>query len=88
MRSSYRKKLDVVINELSSFLGNDFSSRFKYLSPKEDRQLFFLANILAKLKLISKEIEEEKILIFPKKENEPRRAKNPPEEIKSELARV
>lgn len=77
MRSSYRKKLDTVVSDLSYFLAKDFSSRFKDLSHKEDRQLFFLANILAKLRLISEEIKnEEKILVFPKlKEEELQNAK-------------
>ena len=66
MRSSYRKKLEETITDLSFYLEKDYSSRFKHLSPKEDRQLFFLAQILTKLKNISKEIkEEEKILVFP-----------------------
>ncbi|MBI1858014.1 MAG: hypothetical protein HYR97_02740 [Candidatus Melainabacteria bacterium] len=66
MRSNYRKKLDGVIEDLSFFLKKDYSSRFKDLSASEDRQLFFLANILAKLKIISSEIKhEEKVLIFP-----------------------
>lgn len=65
MRSSYIKKLDAAINDLTYFLEKEYSSRFKDLSIKEDRQLFFLANILARLKLIAGEIkEEEKILIF------------------------
>ncbi|MBI3308151.1 MAG: hypothetical protein HYZ79_02120 [Candidatus Melainabacteria bacterium] len=66
MRSNYRKKLDGVIEDLSFFLKKDYSSRFKDLSASEDRQLFFFANILAKLKIISSEIKhEEKVLIFP-----------------------
>ena len=66
MRSSYRKKLEDTITDLTHYLERDYSSKFKHLTPKEDRQLFFLATILTKLKNISKEIkEEEKILIFP-----------------------
>lgn len=66
MRSSYRKKLDDIINDLSFYLERDYSSRFKHLTPKEDRQLFFLAGVLTRLKNISTEIkEEEKILVFP-----------------------
>lgn len=67
MRSNYIKKIDKIIEDLSAFLYRDFSSRFRNLSTKEDRQLFFLANILAKLKLVSEEIKhEEKVLVFPK----------------------
>ena len=69
MPKSYRKKLDNIINELLTFLERDYSSQFKKLSTKEDRQLFFLARILTQLKNISKEIEEdEKIIAFPRLE--------------------
>jgi molybdopterin converting factor small subunit len=66
MKKEIRKNLDFTINELESFLEKDFSSRFKALSHREDRQLFFLASVLTRLKSLSNEIkEEEKILIFP-----------------------
>ena len=48
-----KSELDKVITEFSNFLEREFSSRFKYLTQKEDRQLFFLARILTKLKSIS-----------------------------------
>ena len=61
-----RKKLDSVINELSMFLYKDFSSHFKDLTEKEDRQLFFIAKLLTRLKNISQELkDDEKILIHP-----------------------
>ena len=67
MQNSYRKNLEAVINELSSFLGKEYSSKFKSLTDKEDRHLFFLANILVKLKHVSEEIKKENnILIHPK----------------------
>ena len=66
MKKEYKVKFDKTISELSQFLERDFSSRFKSLSEKEDRQLFFLARILAQLKHISQEInEEQKIVQFP-----------------------
>jgi len=66
MKKEIRKNLDFTINELEVFLEKDFSSRFKSLSHREDRQLFFLASVLTRLKSLSNEIkEEEKILIFP-----------------------
>ncbi|OGI20066.1 MAG: hypothetical protein A3B68_00485 [Candidatus Melainabacteria bacterium RIFCSPHIGHO2_02_FULL_34_12] len=81
MRYDKENKLDKIINELSLFLEKDFSSRFRYLSEKEDRQLFFLAKILTRLKQLSGEPKkdnlnksvkpsqgektENKILIFP-----------------------
>lgn len=66
MKKPYREKLENVINELSSFLERDFSSNFKDLNEKEDRQLFFLAKILTRLKHISEDIkDDEKIIAFP-----------------------
>lgn len=66
MRKECRVKLDNVINELETFLERDFSSKFKNLTEKEDRQLFFLAKILVRLKHIKEEMkEDEKILIHP-----------------------
>ena len=66
MSKSYRLKLGKVIDELEFFLYKDFSSKFKTLTEKEDRQLFFLARQLVKLKRIRDEIkEDEKILIHP-----------------------
>ncbi len=65
-------KLDNVIKELSEFLERDFSLRFKHLTSKEDRQLFFLARILTQLKQISGKYEkdsisenEKKVIRFP-----------------------
>ena len=60
-------KLDQITNELSYFLEKDFSSKFKELSDKEDRQLFFLAKLLTRLKTLSKEMKEEKVVQFPTK---------------------
>ena len=66
MKKELRIKLDNTINALSSFLERDYSSKFRNLSDKEDRQLFFLAKILTQLKQISREVnEEQKILPFP-----------------------
>ena len=66
MLKERRVKLDIIISELACFLERDFSSRFKNLSCREDRQLFFLAKILTQLKEISRKINEnEKILIHP-----------------------
>ena len=67
MKKELRIKLDSIINVLSSFLEREFSSKFRNLSDKEDRQLFFLAKILTQLRQISKEVnEEQKILPFKK----------------------
>ena len=66
MSKTYRKKLESIISGLTFFLEHDYSSRFKNLTDREDRQLFFLAKILAGLKRISEEIkEDDKILVFP-----------------------
>lgn len=70
MKYQHKIKLDKIINELSSFLERDFSSKFKYLSEKEDRQLFFLAKLLTQLKQISLDTPrnnniEENIIPFP-----------------------
>jgi len=60
-----KSELDRVITEFSNFLERDFSSRFKYLTQKEDRQLFFLARILTKLKSISSvDKNEHKVIPF------------------------
>ena len=65
MKSEHKVKLNKIINELSFFLERDFSSRFRHLSNKEDRQLFFLAKILTQLKQISLDVnKEEKIVPF------------------------
>ena len=68
-------KLDNIIKELTIFLERDFSSQFRNLSNKEDRQLFFLAKILTQLKQISNagksvnknepKKEDKKIISFP-----------------------
>lgn len=66
MKKPYRLKLQNVIDELSFFLYRDFSSKFRTLTEKEDRQLFFLARILVRMKHLLEEIkEDEKILIHP-----------------------
>ena len=71
MQSEHKAKLDNIIKELSDFLERDFSSRFKNLSAKEDRQLFFLARTLVQLKQISKNSKAEyknlegKVVNFP-----------------------
>lgn len=66
MQKPYRLKLEQVINELEFFLHKDFSSKFKNLTEKEDRQLFFLARLLVRLKHVSEEIKgDEKVLIHP-----------------------
>ncbi len=53
MEIESKTKLENIIEELSDFLEKDFSSRFRNLSVKEDRQLFFLAKILTRLKQIA-----------------------------------
>ena len=58
----YKKNLDKIISELEDFTRNEFSSKFKYLTPKEDRQLFFLAKILTRLKNIDEDIFSEEDL--------------------------
>ncbi len=66
MSNEYKIKLDRTIIELSDFLEKDFSSKFRTLNEKEDRQLFFLAKILVQLKKISNDLQEhEKIVLFP-----------------------
>ena len=66
MKKETIKNLDNVLDEFSMFLNKDFSSRFKTLSDKEDRQLFFLAKLLTKMKHVSEELKkEEKVLVFP-----------------------
>ena len=66
MKKEHKIQLNNIISELSCFLERDFSSRFRNLSDKEDRQLFFLAKILTRLKKLSGSInEEEKVLLFP-----------------------
>jgi hypothetical protein len=59
MEKESKTKLDNIIKELSNFLEKDFSSQFRYLSAKEDRQLFFLAKTLTQLKQISNENKNE-----------------------------
>lgn len=66
MNEKSKYELDKVITEFSNFLEGEFSSRFKHLTSREDRQLFFLARILAKLKNISSGDKKEcKVLRFP-----------------------
>ncbi|MBI3590455.1 MAG: hypothetical protein HY094_03630 [Candidatus Melainabacteria bacterium] len=66
MKKEYKIQLNNIISELSYFLERDFSSQFRNLSNKEDRQLFFLAKILTRLKKLSRNMsDEEKILLFP-----------------------
>ena len=71
MKQEYRIKLERIINELSFFLERDFSSKFKNLTDKEDRQLFFLARILTQLKQITLDDgkKEENIIPFPQLTN-------------------
>ena len=66
MKKDYNQKLESIINEFSLFLERDYSSRFKTLSSKEDRQLFFLAKVLVQLKQLSNSYKEDtKVLSFP-----------------------
>ncbi len=68
METESKIKLERIIKELTDFLERDYSSRFRNLTNKEDRQLFFLAKILVQLKQItgSKNInEDKKIIPFP-----------------------
>lgn len=66
MKKESRIKLNGIIRELSFFLERDYSSHFRTLSDKEDRQLFFLAKILTQLKQIAREAsDEEKVVRFP-----------------------
>ena len=66
MEKEQKIKLENIIKELSGFLERDYSSRFRNLSNKEDRQLFFLAKILTQLKQITNGSKEgEKIVRFP-----------------------
>ena len=67
MEREHKIKLDNIIKELSDFLERDFSSKFRYLSSKEDRQLFFLAKILTQLKQIvnGSKTEDKKVINFP-----------------------
>ena len=55
-------KLNNVIKELTVFLERDFSSRFKNLSEREDRQLFFLAKILTQLKQVYRETNSQDMM--------------------------
>ena len=67
MERESKIELDNIIKELTDFLEKDFSSQFRNLTSKEDRQLFFLAKIITQLKQMSREMnEEEKVLPFPK----------------------
>ena len=67
MDSESKIKLNNIIKELTDFLYKDFSSQFRNLSNKEDRQLFFLAKVLAQLKNIAGESksEDRKVVRFP-----------------------
>ena len=67
MQTESKVKLEKIIKELSDFLERDFSSQFRNLSHKEDRQLFFLAKILTQLKQIAKEnkSEDKKVIHSP-----------------------
>lgn len=70
MNIEAKLKLKNVIDELLIFLERDFSSQFRNLTDKEDRQLFFLAKILTRLKQIYRESPSEKtidkkVLQFP-----------------------
>ena len=67
MQTESKVKLENIIKELSDFLERDFSSRFRNLSNKEDRQLFFLAKILTQLKQVAGESknEDRKVIRFP-----------------------
>ena len=67
MQKEHKAKLDNIIKELTHFLHRDFSSQFRNLSHKEDRQLFFLAKILTQLKQIfcESENEDRKVIRFP-----------------------
>ena len=70
MNDNCKAKLDRTIFELSDFLEKDFSSKFKTLSQKEDRQLFFLARMLVQLRQISNDIKTpENIVLFPVSRN-------------------
>lgn len=67
MKRENKVKLNDIINEFSVFLEKEFSSKFKNLSDKEDKQLFFLAKILTQLKQVYKEetfqeLKKEKVL--------------------------
>lgn len=66
MKNTNEEKLNQVINELSHFLEKDYSSNFKYLTAKEDRQLFFLAGVLTKLKHV---LEDEGYVLEPEIKN-------------------
>ncbi len=67
METESKIKLDNIIKELTGFLERDFSSKFRHLTDKEDRQLFFLARILTQLKSITNETksEDRKVINFP-----------------------
>ncbi len=66
MNDNCKAKLDNVIFELSNFLEKDFSSKFKTLSQKEDRQLFFLARTLVQLRQIANNLKTtENVVLFP-----------------------
>jgi rubrerythrin len=66
MSKEARIKLNNTIRDFSVFLEKEFSSQFKNLTAKEDRHLFFLARILTQMKQVSRELEEEKVIAFPK----------------------
>ena len=70
MRREYKAKLDNLIKGFQGFIEREYSDRFKNLTQKEDRQLFFLAQTLVQLKQIQKEINDEKVISFPAQKKE------------------
>ena len=67
MKKESTIKLDNIIRDLSVFLEIEYSSKFKNLTDKEDRHLFFLARILTQLKQVQREVQEDKkVISFPK----------------------
>ena len=66
MKKDSRLKLESIISDLEFFLTRDFSSKFRDLSDKEDRQLFFRARLLTRLKHIAEQVkDDEKVIAFP-----------------------
>lgn len=66
MKKESKIKLDNIIKDLAFFLEIEYSSKFKNLTAKEDRHLFFLARILTQLKQVQREAQEEKkVISFP-----------------------
>ncbi len=69
MKSYNKIKLNNIIRDLTCFLEEEYSSKFKNLTAEEDRHLFFLARILTQLKQVHREaINEENVIVFPKLE--------------------